>query len=119
VATDLEQRRLAIAEVLRKINAEPLPTLGTTTARPRPPGTRLTLREALRPDPADDDGAIDEVEPDTAEAEHVTEPAIPSLAAHAEDLDDAEQVNESPAVPPVDNVGSMSRVASLALFGHA
>jgi hypothetical protein len=62
MANDLEQRRLAIADALRKIMAEPLPS-----------------REPV--------------------------PAV--------------GVRSVATVPPIESVGSMSRTASLALFGHA
>jgi hypothetical protein len=62
MANDLERRRLAIADALRTIMAEPLPS--------REPGPAVQIRTVA-------------------------------------------------TVPPVESVGSMSRTASMALFGHA
>jgi hypothetical protein len=116
--TDLERRRRAIADALRAIMAEPHPHAKPVAAAPQPirsafsePQVRTLLTTRLA-------------------ATAVTRPAAPhlppvreALAASVEwdeleELVDSDDV-ETPAVPPLEVVGSMSKAASMALFGHA
>lgn len=89
MVADLEQRRRAIADALRAVMAEPLP--------PRQP------LEAAQPESA----------PEI--------PAQPTSPLDTDDEWDATELTESGdvIVPPMELIGSMSRKASLALFGHA
>jgi hypothetical protein len=92
VANDLEQRRRAIADALREIMAEPLPVLQSA-----PVDVPL---ESVEPAP----------QPSMATADRLV----------TEEWDTAELTERGDAmVPPLESVGSMSRTASLALFGHA
>jgi hypothetical protein len=92
MANDLEQRRRAIADALREIMAEPLPA--------RPP----------TPVDAPDESAVPVPQTSMATSDQ----------AVTEEWDTAELTERGEAmVPPLESVGSMSRTASLALFGHA
>jgi hypothetical protein len=103
VGTNLEQRRQAIAAALRKIMAEPLPATTAPVAIDEP----VFLDE---PTVAVEPARIDlRDEPDISDAEADVEPWQD---------DDEAAVADTHAVPPLEKVGSMSRVASLALFGH-
>jgi hypothetical protein len=92
MANDLERRRRAIADALREIMAEPLPVLQSAPM--------VAPLEAVEPIP----------QPSMAAADRVV----------TEEWDTAELTERGEAmVPPLESVGSMSRTASLALFGHA
>jgi hypothetical protein len=161
--TDLERRRLAIADALRDIMAEPLPPPVTHVSPVAPVSLVASalrpsadLRAARRPEPESDaeiaaaptrenhprpepEAAV-EAEPAPARLTAVPEVEV-EVEAEVEPEPDAEGTlapdvtidldaepdrkdgdvvgGDSPAVPPLESVGSMSRVASLALFGHA
>jgi hypothetical protein len=133
----LERRRQAIAEALRAIMAEPFPDRTAPTppvaalSRATSPPNGTVAPAATVPPPA----TLDPVAPVASAA-----PAIPpaarvaddraapplreALAAHidwdhVEELEDLDEDWESPAIPPLEPVGGMSRTASMALFGHA
>jgi hypothetical protein len=121
MATSLEHRRQAIAAALRAAMTEPpnavepvVETVNFDAGRTAEPGQRQSLREALT-------AAIDWDEPEQSEAlgELDRSPddlsSLDGLSRH-EDIDD-DWV--TPSVPPLEVSGSMSSVASLALFGHA
>jgi hypothetical protein len=98
MTTDLEQRRLAIAEALRAIMAEPLPE------HQQPTGTTDQL---AGPEPA-------------AATAPAVEDTPPSGEWNDDEWDDEDfEPLEDAMVPPLESVGTMSRMASLALFGHA
>jgi hypothetical protein len=116
MANDLEQqrtleaRRRAIADALRAIMAEPLPS--PAAALPSPgaaiPPAAMAPATAL----------VDPVDPVDAAAEHARHVLEDRLLT--EEWDDEEFTERADSmVPPLETVGSMSRRASLALFGHA
>jgi hypothetical protein len=183
VVMTLEQRRLAIAEALRAVMAEPPPRSQPVPAAARPvlvtampaleaddvplPPIReliarvsepaapasapkpvaashqpavdepaepirrpergiglLPMREALAAqidwDEADDPSAEPGVaEPGAAEETIVELAAVELPAAEDPAADDSAGEEETPSVPPLELAGSMSRAASVALFGHA
>jgi hypothetical protein len=86
---DLEQRRRAIADALRAVMAEPVPQREPVPAA------------AVEPAPVI--------------------PAQPAAPVESDDEWDTAELTESAdvMVPPMEMIGSMSRKASLALFGHA
>jgi hypothetical protein len=119
MAAPLEARRLAIAAALRAVMAEPLATssgsaeadvetvLFDAESTPEAPH-RPSLREALAAE-------IDWDEPEHREA-------LGELDRSPEDLSSLGDFDDDwagPSVPPLEVTGSMSRVASMALFGHA
>lgn len=117
MAASLEHRRLAIVAALRAVMAEPLPN------GPRPADTPVAIsdtpqRRSLR------DVLVAEIDWDEPERLEVLDDVdrsredltSPDDLSTLEDLDDDW---EAPSVPPLETAGSMSRVASLALFGHA
>lgn len=93
MATNLEQRTRAIAEALREVMMEPV--------------------YPAQPD-------VDVAEPVPA-AEITPEVTVEEALREVPDRADAEESTESVdvVVPPVETIGSMSAVASMALFGHA
>jgi hypothetical protein len=116
MAASLEHRRLAIAAALRAAMAEPAPidmiepVVETVSFDPTP-ATRQPQRRSLR------DALTAEIDWD--EPEHVD---VLELDRSPDDLSGLEELGEdwvTPSVPPLEAPGSMSRVASLALFGHA
>jgi hypothetical protein len=115
MANDLEQRRRAIADALRQIMAEPLPERQrVAAAAPSVPGpvtdSALTLPASSLPMPAE---SAESVAGD--DAARATEDRLLT-----EEWDEQERAGRGePMVPPLESVGSMSRMASLALFGHA
>jgi hypothetical protein len=131
MVTDLEQRRLAIVDALRAIMAEPLPPrqepipVAQPTAVAEPVLTEPVAEEPVLPLPvAEEPVVIDLTEPPAVrETEPVAEdPQTDDLddrffLSHEwdEELEDRSEVS----VPPLEAAGTMSRIASLALFGHA
>lgn len=100
---NLEQRRRAIAAALRAVMAEPLPAPPASAPTVVAP-TVETVEFHAPP------------EPDHMSADR---PSLrDALTADVDWGEDAEDW-ESPSVPPIDTAGSMSEVASMALFGHA
>jgi hypothetical protein len=87
--TDLERRRRAIADALRAVMAEPLPLPQPLPAAQPEPALEIPTQSAAPVDPDDE-----------------WNPA---------ELTETGEV----IVPPLEAIGSMSRKASLALFGHA
>jgi hypothetical protein len=106
---NLELRRRAIADALRAVMAEPLPLRTVPTLAQGP------LIYAPTPVAAPDRAAAVEPAPIVAERGSVRE----ALASQIDWDEDVDTEAEGPSVPPLETVGSMSRVASLALFGHA
>jgi len=106
---NLELRRRAIADALRAVMTEPLPLPSVPKVDQGP------LIYAPTPVSAPDRAAA--VEPATIGAKRgsVREALVSQIDWDEEVDSDA----EGPSVPPLETVGSMSRVASLALFGHA
>jgi hypothetical protein len=130
MVTDLEQRRLAIADALRAIMAEPLPP----RQEPIQPAPRVAVEEVALPAPVVDEPiSIDLTEPTEPTTSREVRPADDDL--EAEDLEDLEDLEDrffithewdeeledrsEVSVPPLEAAGTMSRIASLALFGHA
>jgi hypothetical protein len=129
MTADLELRRQAIAEALRAVMAEPFPdrtapsqpaAAAPTPARPANPPPLRALVVVTDPDPV----AVDP--PPVAPApEFASPPPLrAALSAHidwaeVEELEDLDEDWEAPSVPPLETTGSMSRTASMALFGHA
>jgi hypothetical protein len=120
--TDLERRRQAIAAALRAVMAEPLPHSKPAVAGPplrglgaRPLFTEAATRTVMtaRVAMSAASTAASELptfrEALTSQIEWDEFDELPELA------DDA----ETPSVPPLEVAGSMSRAASVALFGHA
>jgi hypothetical protein len=99
MVTDLERRRLAIADALRAVMAEPLPEplpeFTPAVTAPTRIATPMTISELL--------------------------PARETLAASIEwdEFEGLTEADDPVAVPPLEVAGSMSRAASVALFGHA
>jgi hypothetical protein len=111
MATSLEHRRQAIAAALRAVMAEPIPT---PPALAGPPVATAVLPE--RPSLRDTLAAqIDWDEPEHLEALDDLDRSPDDLSS----LEDFDTEGEAPSVPPLEVPGSMSRVASMALFGHA
>jgi hypothetical protein len=111
MATSLEHRRQAIAAALRAVMAEPLPTppaptepLVTVAALPERPSLRDTLAAQIDWDEPEHLEALDDLD------------RSPDDLSSLEDFDGA---SEATSVPPLEVSGSMSRAASMALFGHA
>jgi hypothetical protein len=105
VESSLEQRRLAIVAALRAVMSEPLPAPMAPVTASEP-----LFVEATAPVPADPPAVID----------------LRDEAAHDDDAtdfeiwdDEAEPQGDTASVPPLESLGSMSKAASLALFGHA
>lgn len=134
MAPHLEQRRQAIAAALRAVMAEPLPRKRPVVAdrapvaEPPPPRTLPTL--AAQPPVAELPRPW--VQPIVAAQPPVAAPppriGLPemlsvreALAASIEwdEVEDLTEDGEVPSVPPLEVAGSMSRAASVALFGHA
>ena len=139
MAQSLERRRLAIAQALRAVMAEPLRPVTTdsdravtvmphqstsaavTKLRPRSTAAKRPSIAAAPPAGAEQlalDVDLSVGEPTCtliAEDQRVGEARNPP-AAEASYTDTG---SGAANVPPIDTVGSMSRVASLALFGHA
>jgi hypothetical protein len=95
MVTDLERRRQAIADALRAVMAEPLPGPKPAATLPARIATPMTISELL--------------------------PVRETLAASIEwdEFECLTEADDSVAVPPLEVAGSMSRAASVALFGHA
>jgi hypothetical protein len=108
--TNLERRRRAIADALRAIMAEPLPTRHTATPDPAiaVPAPVAVPRQAAA-ESADVVSGHDEHAALAAEDRFVTDEPHDE---HFTELPDS-------LLPPLETIGSMSRRASLALFGHA
>jgi hypothetical protein len=128
MATNLEARRQAIVAALRAVMAEPLPQ----ASAPLHPATRAETVTA--PDNATAPEPL--LEPTEPVGHEHPPPLRQALAAEivwdevedlgpldpAEGLDDVETYDDdwaAPSVPPLETAGSMSRAASMALFGHA
>jgi hypothetical protein len=136
MTADLEFRRQAIAEALRAIMAEPFPdrtapsqptAAAPAVARPANPPPRRALVVVTDPvavdpppvAPAPDPHPLVEPAPLASPP-----PLRAALSAHidwaeVEELEDLDEDWEAPSVPPLETAGSMSRTASMALFGHA
>jgi hypothetical protein len=128
MATNLEARRQAVAAALRAVMAEPLPP-ASAPLHPATPAEPVTAHVPLTaPEPT-----LPPAEP--VVREHPP-PLRQALAAEivwdevddlgpldpAEGLDHVEGYDddwEAPSVPPLETAGTMSRAASVALFGHA
>jgi hypothetical protein len=122
MSPDLEVRRRAVADALRAVMAEPLPRravveVATSTREHRParleaaspPEVRPSLRESLAA----------QIDGDTTDDDRFARPAGTANDVGAAG-DDADVAAESPrSVPRLEPTGSMSRAASMALFGHA
>jgi hypothetical protein len=110
--TNLERRRRAIADALRAIMAEPLPD--------RQPATPVASVVATLPAERDAYSAAEvaEFEPAAVHDEHAALAAEDRIVTA--EWDDEEHIDRPESlVPPLETVGSMSRRASMALFGHA
>ncbi|HEX3825265.1 MAG TPA: hypothetical protein VHV79_12440 [Mycobacteriales bacterium] len=119
--TDLERRRQAIADALRAVMAEPLPKsvpapVPAPARAPQPQLVELPGRNSLIARLAS---------PSARNAESELPTVREALSSQIEweefdEHDDRDDVDlETPAVPPLEAAGSMSRAASVALFGHA
>lgn len=109
--TDLELRRLAIADALRAIMAEPWPARETDleilqVAAHEASALPVAVACAL---------ALTESDAEAAAAARAAEDRLVTEEWDAAGLTE----RDVPMVPPLESVGSMSRMASLALFGHA
>jgi hypothetical protein len=111
VESTLEQRRLAIVAALRAVMSEPLPT----------PTAPAAVDEPLFVEPAAaaTDLVVDAAPPAVIDLR--SDPVLDEAGADFEIWDDEadEPDDETHSVPPVESLGSMSKAASLALFGHA
>jgi hypothetical protein len=118
VGTDLEQRRQAVAAALREIMAEPLPATTAPVSIDVPvfldePAVAAEPAAELAPEPE----PVSAVEPEGIDLRD--QPDLAAAEAEFDAWDDDEPaVSDTHAVPPLEKVGSMSKVASLALFGH-
>jgi hypothetical protein len=130
MAAHLEIRRQAIAEALRAVMAEPFPDRSAASVAP----TRTVATTAPWFTPA----PVHTAEPPPQPAREPV-PAPPTLRealaaqinwdevadfdtfgeTQAEGVEEVDDGPEPPSVPPLDTGGSMSRKASMALFGHA
>jgi hypothetical protein len=110
--TDLERRRQAISAALREIMAEPLPQTGGDRTQAE------TVERTIDLDAADgvDRAGVLEDNDETQWADEAEE-----QAPDADDIESLKGFSESAAaiVPPLQLAGSMSRIASMVLFGHA
>jgi hypothetical protein len=107
--TDLELRRLAVADALRAIMAEPWP------AREADVEILQVAPPEVSAPPVAVACALALAESGAAAAARAAEDRLLTEEWDAAELTE----RDGPMVPPLESVGSMSRMASLALFGHA
>jgi hypothetical protein len=128
MATNLEARRQAIAAALRAVMAEPLPP-ASAPLHPATPAESVTAHHTITASeppltPAEPVGLEHPPPLRQALVAGIDWDEADDLAplAPAEGLDDVESYDddwEAPSVPPLESAGTMSRAASVALFGHA
>lgn len=106
MAAHLEHRRQAIAEALRAVMTEPLPTAPDPEPVAAPVPAPVTVVPA-------------------AAAKALDLPSLRDSLTAQIDWDEIEAVEPedyvvwSPPIPPLEIAGAMSSTASMALFGHA
>jgi hypothetical protein len=117
--TDLERRRQAIAAALRAVMAEPHPRQTPRVATPPRRGLGTQPPFTAAPTPAVVTGRVATPTASTAASELPTVREALTSQIEWDEFEDLDDEGETPVVPPLEVAGSMSRAASVALFGHA
>jgi|SRR5580693_8173025 hypothetical protein len=128
MVTDLEVRRLAIADALRAIMAEPLPqhlqpVVVEAPAVDERATSDLVVEEILVAPTLTAEPIADlsthEIDLDATLPQPEADDDLESRFWTDDDWDDVFDERPETTVPPLEAAGTMSRIASLALFGHA